>query len=83
MENKFIRVDEVADELGVSRPYAYKLIRQLNEELKGKGLHHHCGAGQPPVFQRTALRGRKGSERKCRYLRTKRGTWYVMAWYRD
>ena len=30
MENKFIRVDEVADELGVSRPYAYKLIRQLN-----------------------------------------------------
>ena len=24
MENKFIRVDEVADELGVSRPYAYK-----------------------------------------------------------
>ena len=38
MENKFIRVDEVADELGVSRPYAYKLIRQLNEELKGKGF---------------------------------------------
>ena len=37
MENKFIRVDEVADELGVSRPYAYKLIRQLNEELKGNG----------------------------------------------
>ena len=26
MENRFIRVDEVADELGVSRPYAYKLI---------------------------------------------------------
>ena len=38
MENKFIRVDEVADELGVSRPYAYKLIRQLNEELKAKGF---------------------------------------------
>ena len=38
MEYKFIRVDEVADELGVSRPYAYRLIRQLNEELKGKGF---------------------------------------------
>ena len=38
MENKFIRVDEVASELGVSKPYAYKLIRQLNEELKGKGF---------------------------------------------
>lgn len=38
MENKFIRVEEVASELGVSKPYAYKLIRQLNEELKDKGF---------------------------------------------
>lgn len=38
MENKFIRVDEVAKELEVSKPYAYKLIRQLNEELKAKGF---------------------------------------------
>ena len=33
MENKFIRVDEVADELGVSRPYAYKLIRGMNTDM--------------------------------------------------
>lgn len=33
----FMRVDEVAAELGVSVPYAYKLIRQLNEELKKTG----------------------------------------------
>lgn len=38
MENKFIRVDEVAKELEVSKPYAYKLIRQLNDELKAKGF---------------------------------------------
>lgn len=38
MENKFIRVDEVAKELDVSKPYAYKLIRQLNEGLKAKGF---------------------------------------------
>ena len=37
MDNRFIRVDEVAAELDVSKPYAYKLIRKLNEELKGKG----------------------------------------------
>lgn len=38
MENKFIRVDEVAKELEVSKPYAYKLIRQLNDELSAKGF---------------------------------------------
>lgn len=38
MENKFIRVDEVAKELNVSTSYAYKLIRQLNNELKAKGF---------------------------------------------
>ena len=36
MENRFIRADDVARELDVSKPYAYKLIRQLNEELKEK-----------------------------------------------
>lgn len=38
MENKFIRVDEVAKELAVSKPYAYKLIRKLNDELKAQGF---------------------------------------------
>ena len=30
--------DDVAQELNVSKPYAYKLIRKLNEELKAKGF---------------------------------------------
>lgn len=39
MENaSFMRVEEVAQELGISKSYAYKLIRQLNEELKSKGF---------------------------------------------
>lgn len=33
----FMRVEEVAEELGVSIPYAYKLIRSMNEELKKIG----------------------------------------------
>lgn len=33
----FMRVDEVAKELGISKPYAYKLIRTMNEELKKTG----------------------------------------------
>lgn len=39
MTNKtFIRVDEVAEELDVSKAYAYKIIRQLNDELSAKGF---------------------------------------------
>lgn len=37
-KNKFIRADDVAQELSVSEPYAYKLIRKLNEELKAQGF---------------------------------------------
>lgn len=37
MDNKFIRAEDVAQELNVSKPYAYKLIRQLNEKLRAKG----------------------------------------------
>ncbi|WP_444880242.1 DNA-binding protein [Dysosmobacter welbionis] len=33
----FMRVNEVAEELGISVPYAYKLIRQMNEELAKTG----------------------------------------------
>lgn len=33
----FMRVDDVAKELGVSKSYAYKLIRKLNGELKSIG----------------------------------------------
>ena len=38
MANQFMRADEVAEELGISRSYAYKLIRQLNQELKERGF---------------------------------------------
>lgn len=34
----FMKVDEVVEELGVSKPFAYKLMRQLNDELAAKGF---------------------------------------------
>jgi DNA-binding IscR family transcriptional regulator len=34
----FIKADEVAQELEVSKPYAYKLVRELNDELKKNGF---------------------------------------------
>lgn len=34
----FIHADEVAVALGVSKAYAYKVVRDLNKELKEKGF---------------------------------------------
>lgn len=38
MENAgFMKADEVAQELGISKSYAYKIVQKLNDELKSKG----------------------------------------------
>lgn len=34
----FVTADEVAKELRVSKPYAYKLIREMNAELRKQGF---------------------------------------------
>ena len=38
MEKRTYGADEVASLLGVSRAYAYKVIRRLNEELEAEGM---------------------------------------------
>lgn len=42
-EKMFMRVEEVAEEMGVSISYAYKLIRKLNKELRATGCHTIAG----------------------------------------
>lgn len=37
IENSFMRVDDVANELGISKSYAYKIVQRLNSELKEMG----------------------------------------------
>ena len=37
MSEKFIRAEELAEIMEISVPYAYKIIKQLNEELDAKG----------------------------------------------
>ena len=37
-ENNFMRVDDVARELGISKSHAYKIMQKLNTELKEKGF---------------------------------------------
>ena len=51
MDNKFIRVDEVAQELSISKPYACKLIRKLNDELKEQGFTTIAGSVNRQYFQ--------------------------------
>lgn len=38
MSTTFMKVQDVADELGVSKSYAYKIVQKLNEELKSQGF---------------------------------------------
>ena len=38
-DSKLLNVNEVAELIGVSRSYAYRVIRKLNEELTASG---HC-----------------------------------------
>lgn len=37
MSNTFMSVEQVANELGVSKSYAYKVVQKLNQELKSMG----------------------------------------------
>ena len=47
MENtSFMRVEEVAQELGVSKSYAYKIVQKLNEELTRKFLENAFREGE-------------------------------------
>ena len=59
MENKFIKADEVAKELEVSKPYAYKIIRQLNEELNAKGFITISGRVNRQYFNERLYGARK------------------------
>ena len=36
-EQSFMRVEEVAEELGISKSYAYKIVQKLNAELRAMG----------------------------------------------
>ena len=59
----FMRVDEVAEELGVSVPYAYKLIRSMIAELKKTGCISISGRIDRKFFHEKFYGTRGQSER--------------------
>ena len=53
MENKsFMTVEEVSNELGVSKSYAYKVVRELNTELQKLGYLTVSGRGNTNFFRK-------------------------------
>ena len=59
MSNSFMRVDEVARELEVSKSYAYKLVQKLNKELKRMGYLTIAGRINKKFFYERLCYGQK------------------------
>ena len=84
----FMRVNEVAEELGVSVPYAYKLIRQMNEELAKTGCITISGRIDRKFFHEKFYGTRtetteKGGVIMAAFKNKDNGTWYVQFRYTD
>lgn len=59
----FMRVDEVAQELGISKSYAYKIVQKLNTELNGKGFMTISGRVNKQYFMERTCYGATKKER--------------------
>ena len=60
--NSFMRVDEVAQELGVSKSYAYKIVRKLNRELNQMGYLTISGRVSKRYFMKKLCYGSDENE---------------------
>ena len=62
MNAKLIGVDEVCEQLNVSRAYAYKVIRKLNAEMQGNGCLVVPGKVSRSFFEERFFGGEGGAE---------------------
>jgi predicted transcriptional regulator len=65
MGQQFMRVDEVVEILDVSPSYAYKVIRQLNDELKKQGFITIAGRVNRDYFYERLYQARKENKNAC------------------
>lgn len=63
MSTTFMKVQDVADELGFSKSYAYKIVQQLNEELKAQGFITISGRVNKQYFLERVCYGTAEKER--------------------
>ena len=59
----FMRVNEVAQELGISKSYAYKIVQKLNAELSSKGFLTISGRVNKQYFMERTCYGATKKER--------------------
>ena len=52
MEKNFMTVEEVAEELKVSKSYAYKVVRELNAEMRELGYLTISGRVNTSFFRK-------------------------------
>jgi len=62
--NSFMRVDDVAQELGISKSYAYKIVRKLNAELKERGYLTVSGRISKKFFMEKLCYGSSDSKER-------------------
>ena len=63
MSTTFMKVQDVADELGVSKSYAYKIVQKLNDELKTQGFITISGRVNKQYFLERVCYGTAEKER--------------------
>ena len=63
--NTFLRVDEVAETLGISKSYAYKIVQKLNAELKEKGFLTIAGRINKQYFMEKTCYGTAKEKKGC------------------
>ena len=60
MEKNFMTVEEVAEELKVSKSYTYKVVRELNAEMRELGYLTISGTVNTSFFRKKLCYGEEG-----------------------
>lgn len=83
--------EDISRELGISKGYAYKIIKELNQELKESGFIVISGR-VPRAFWETKFYGNRAQVETVQrkediempvYKDTERGSWYCQFYYED
>ena len=64
-DKNFMRVEDVAKELDVSKSYAYKIVQKLNKELEAKGyITISVRVNRQYFLERTCYNGDSGNDER-------------------